>query len=149
MHAITFDTFKFVRRLKDAGMPESQAEAISDALKETHAITLDEMASKRDLRELEAQLATKADLAKVDMHVLELKRDIRELELRMKEQELRIIIRFGLMLVAVAGGLFAALRYFPPPYPYVISQRQLPTIEQGIDKVPLAIIPPAPPRAAP
>ncbi|PPK73524.1 hypothetical protein B0F88_10152 [Methylobacter tundripaludum] len=34
MTAITFDTHKFVRTLKDAGVPESQAEAFSEAFKE-------------------------------------------------------------------------------------------------------------------
>nr|VFJ42892.1 MAG: Protein of unknown function (DUF1640) [Candidatus Kentron sp. DK]VFJ58308.1 MAG: Protein of unknown function (DUF1640) [Candidatus Kentron sp. DK] len=39
MTAITFDTLKFVHRLKEAGIPEQQAEAISDALKEAHGDT--------------------------------------------------------------------------------------------------------------
>jgi hypothetical protein len=34
MATITFDTLKFVKRLKDAGVPESQAEAISDAFRD-------------------------------------------------------------------------------------------------------------------
>jgi hypothetical protein len=34
MAAITFDTHQFIRTLKDAGIPENQAEAISDAFKE-------------------------------------------------------------------------------------------------------------------
>ena len=33
MTAITFDTHKFVRRLKEAGLPEMQAEAIADAFR--------------------------------------------------------------------------------------------------------------------
>ena len=34
MTTITFDTHKFIRTLKEAGVPESQAEAFSDAFKE-------------------------------------------------------------------------------------------------------------------
>ncbi len=129
MVAVTFDTFKFVRRLKDAGIPENQAEAISEAIKETHTNQFEEMAAKRDLKELEGQLSTKADMAKVEVQVLELKRDIKELEYRMT-------IRLGLMLVAVASGLFAALRYFPPTQPVVISSHPFPTLDQAAGKLP-------------
>jgi hypothetical protein len=34
MTATTFDTHKFVRRLKEAGLPEMQAEAIADAFRD-------------------------------------------------------------------------------------------------------------------
>lgn len=34
MTTITFDTLKFVRKLKEAGFEEKQAEAVSDAFKE-------------------------------------------------------------------------------------------------------------------
>nr|VFK65234.1 MAG: Protein of unknown function (DUF1640) [Candidatus Kentron sp. UNK]VFK71430.1 MAG: Protein of unknown function (DUF1640) [Candidatus Kentron sp. UNK] len=39
MTAVTFDTLKFVHRLKDSGIPNQQAEAISEALKEAHENT--------------------------------------------------------------------------------------------------------------
>jgi len=35
MASITFDTHKFIRRLKEAGVPESQAEAMAEALRDT------------------------------------------------------------------------------------------------------------------
>lgn len=79
MASITFDTHKFVRTLKAAGVPESQAEAISDAFKEAQG---------------EAELATKYDIN-------DLKRD-------MHDMEQRLIIRLG-GLIAVAIGLVAAL----------------------------------------
>ncbi len=88
MHATTFDTFKFIRRLKETGIPENQAEAISDAIKDAHASQLEDLATKRDIDDL--------------------RRDIKELEYRMT-------IRLGLMMMAMAGMLFTALRYFPPP----------------------------------
>lgn len=74
MTAITFDTHKFVRRLKEAGLPEMQAEAIADAFRDAQG---------------EAELATKQDIA-------DLRRDLRELESR-------LTIRLGLMLVAAVG----------------------------------------------
>jgi hypothetical protein len=57
MATITFDTHKFIRTLKDAGIPESQAEAIAEAFKEAHVEA--ELATKTDLRELEYRLIIK------------------------------------------------------------------------------------------
>ncbi|MEO5352391.1 MAG: CCDC90 family protein [Magnetococcus sp. XQGC-1] len=137
MTAITFDTFKFIRRLKEAGIPENQAEAISEAIKETHVAQSEEFAAQQDLKKLEGALATKADVAQVDIHILELKRDIVELECRMT-------IRLGLMLITACGMLFAALRYFPPTQPIIISNRPVPAIEQGTGNSPAAASLPAP-----
>lgn len=75
MTAITFDTHKFVRRLKEAGLPETQAEAIADAFRDAQG---------------EAELATKHDIET-------LRRDLKELESRMT-------IRLGIMLVAAVGA---------------------------------------------
>jgi hypothetical protein len=47
MATITFDTLKFVHRLRDAGFPEGQAEAIAEAFKDASG---------------EADLVTKTDL---------------------------------------------------------------------------------------
>ena len=57
MTTITFDTHKFIRTLKDAGIPESQAEAISEAFRAAHIEA--EVATKTDLRELEYRLIIK------------------------------------------------------------------------------------------
>jgi hypothetical protein len=79
MTTITFDTHKFVRTLKEAGVPESQAEAISEAFKEAQG---------------EADLATK--------------RDIDDVRRDMREMEQRLIIKLG-ALVAFAIGIVAVL----------------------------------------
>ena len=68
--AVAFDTFRFVRRLKDAGVSEEQAEAFSDAIRESQDARLGELATKTDLQEVKADLqAVKADLqaVKADM----------------------------------------------------------------------------------
>jgi hypothetical protein len=55
----------------------------------------------------------KADVAAV-------RADLREMELRLQAQiaavEHRLITRLGGLTIAVAGVLFAALRYLPPPH---------------------------------
>lgn len=81
MAALTFDTLKFARRLKDAGMDprlaEEQAEAVAEALQ----------INREDL-------ATKVDIA-----------DLRK-EMQLLEQ--RLTIKLGAMLV-VAVGIVATL----------------------------------------
>ncbi|MBF0161902.1 MAG: DUF1640 domain-containing protein [Magnetococcales bacterium] len=111
MTAITFDTFKFIRRLKDAGIPENQAEAISEAIKETSATQTEEFAAKRDLRELEGQLASKADVTRMDANIVELKRDIKELELRISAEIAPL--RWG-VAVCVGGITALILKTFFP-----------------------------------
>lgn len=50
MAAVTFDTLKFVDRLKEAGVPGAQAEAEARALAE--ALDTSDIATKGDLLEL-------------------------------------------------------------------------------------------------
>lgn len=53
MATIGFDTHEFVKRLTEAGMPEEQAEVLA----RSQATLIDEeLATKRDLRELELRL---------------------------------------------------------------------------------------------
>jgi len=54
MATVTFDTHKFIKTLEAAGVPESQAEAFSTAVRESHEAA--ELATKADLRELELRL---------------------------------------------------------------------------------------------
>lgn len=67
MTTITFDTHKFIRRLKEAGIPESQAEAIAEAFQSASGEA--ELATKRDLREMELRLEAKIDKATSDLKV--------------------------------------------------------------------------------
>ena len=88
MATIAFDTLKYAKRLKDAGVPEKQAEAEAEALE----VNLKELATKDDL-------TREAALLRRDMNELEvsLKRDMREMEQRMT------IKLGGLMVVAVGA----------------------------------------------
>ena len=54
MANITFDTLKFVRRLKDSGIPEAQAEAVAEASKEASGEA--ELATKQDIERLELRM---------------------------------------------------------------------------------------------
>ena len=90
MTAITFDTLRFVERLKDSGIPEAQAKAIAEAVREAQGEA--ELATVRDLRELGELLKHEIELVR---------RDLKELEQRMT-------IKLGAMVV-VAVSIVAAL----------------------------------------
>ncbi len=65
MATITFDTHRFVQRLKESGMLEQQAEAITDAFREAHGEA--EVATKRDVAESELKLEVKLAEVKADL----------------------------------------------------------------------------------
>nr|VFJ57737.1 MAG: hypothetical protein BECKFW1821B_GA0114236_103617 [Candidatus Kentron sp. FW] len=54
MSAVAFDTYKFIRTLKDAGIEEKRAEAVSTAFSEAQDEA--ELAKKSDIRALETQM---------------------------------------------------------------------------------------------
>ncbi|HIJ83044.1 MAG TPA: DUF1640 domain-containing protein [Magnetococcales bacterium] len=61
MTTITFDTLKYANRLKAAGVPDKQAEAMADAQAEVQQTHIADVATKRDLKELKLEIA--AELA--------------------------------------------------------------------------------------
>ena len=57
MTSLIFDTLKFVETLKSAEFSDAQAKALSRAFKEAQEARLEELATKRDLKELELKIA--------------------------------------------------------------------------------------------
>lgn len=57
MGSVSFDTHRFVRRLRESGFSEPQAEAISMAFAEAQVEA--ELATRTDLRDLEYRLVIK------------------------------------------------------------------------------------------
>lgn len=62
MSTITFDTLKFANTLKEAGVPDRQAEAESRALADAFASNSSELVTKGDLNLLEAKFDSKFTL---------------------------------------------------------------------------------------
>ena len=81
MATVTFDTLKFVKRLKESGFNDAQAEAISEAQKDSLTDILD------------TTVSTKSDILRLERDIESLRRDIKELEMR-------LTIRLGLMMAA-------------------------------------------------
>ena len=67
MTTITFDTHKFIRKLEAAGFDTTQAEAVADAFREASGEA--DLATKRDLREMELRLEARIDKATADLKV--------------------------------------------------------------------------------
>lgn len=65
MGTVTFDTLKFVNRLKDSGISEEQAQAIVEAQRESLA------------ESLESQLATKSDINDLKLDINDVKSEVR------------------------------------------------------------------------
>ncbi len=86
--AIAFDTLAYANKLKKAGIPDEQAEVHAAAIAE---IVNEQMATKRDIKELETAL--RHDIKEMDTA---LRHDI-------KEMEMRLTIRMGAMAVVVIG----------------------------------------------
>ncbi len=94
MTTLTFDTHDFVKRLKGAGFSEEQAEVLTELQKATvsntleqarHEYDLDDLATKRDLKELE--LIMRKDMA-------ENKADL-----------IRWVVGVGLLQITIIAGL--------------------------------------------
>jgi len=80
MTTTTFDTLGYFEKLKAVGVPEEQAKVQTEALRE---IIEDRLATKQDLRELEARL---------DIKLAELKNDLLRWVLGIAFAQLAIIV---------------------------------------------------------
>lgn len=97
------DTLRIFSRLKES-FTEQQAQVVTETLSE---IVDDKLATKRDLKELEA--ATKRDLKKLEAAT---KRDLKELELRLKTEIHKIkseILKWVLSFLVIQTSALIAL----------------------------------------
>ncbi|MDP7464322.1 MAG: hypothetical protein QF614_07520 [SAR324 cluster bacterium] len=76
----TFDTYEAIKRLTDSGLDEQQAKAVTETIKAAQDAHLNELATKKDLLELQTEL------------MLEIK---------------NVIITLGALMVGLAGLVIA------------------------------------------
>lgn len=95
---LTFDTHEFVKKLKGVGFSEEQAEVLTDLQKTTafntleqarHDYELDDLATKRDLKELELTLNLKIAETKAEL--------------------IRWVVAVGLLQITIIAGLIFRL----------------------------------------
>lgn len=91
---MTFDTLKFANTLKEAGVPDKQAEAEARAVADAFASNASELATKGDIARLEA--ASKADIAR--------------LENKIESMELRLTIKLGAFVAAAVATTAAIVK---------------------------------------
>ncbi|AHF73156.1 hypothetical protein SOPEG_0608 [Candidatus Sodalis pierantonius str. SOPE] len=121
MGQVAFDTLKFVKKLELAGVPAKQAEAFSEAVRESHEAV--DVATKRDLedvrKDLSAEIANvrkdlSADIANVrkEMDARFDKVDARFDKINDKFEKLgmQMTIRLGLMVAAAVSIIAAILK---------------------------------------
>jgi len=109
MTALAFDTHEFVKRLKGAGFSEEQAEVLTDLQKTTvlntleqarHDYKLDDLATKRDLKEVETSLTYQIELLRSDTgkHIAKTKAEL-----------IRWVVAVGLLQITIIAGLIFRL----------------------------------------
>jgi hypothetical protein len=112
MNAVIFDTLEFATRLKSVGFTEEQAKVITELHKTAtdktleqakHDYHLDDVATKRDLKELETALEHKLELLRADTNkaIAETRREIAET----KADLTRWIIGAGFLQTALIIGV--------------------------------------------
>ena len=132
MSALAFDTHAAVKKLQQAGFTEQQAEAQTTLLldviagevatkRDIETVRLDIETVKLDIENVRAELKRDIETLRTDLKhdietlraetkhdIAELKHDIAELKRDMKEQEMRLTIKLGAMLV-IAISVVATL----------------------------------------
>ncbi len=105
MATLSFDTHEFVKKLKDVGFSEEQAEVITELQKTTigntleqarHDYELDNLATKRDLKELELRL--EARIKDTELKIVETKSDL-----------IRWVVGVGMLQITIITGLILKL----------------------------------------
>ncbi|HIJ84135.1 MAG: DUF1640 protein [Magnetococcales bacterium] len=101
MTAITFDTHEYIKELKAVGFTEEQAEVQAKTLSSIFKTNLDELATRRDLKELE--LATRSDLRQLEL----------KLEAKIAESKAETIKWLFGVATGQAMFIIAILKMFP------------------------------------
>jgi hypothetical protein len=115
MATVTFDTLKFVKTLKEAGVPEPQAEAFSTAVRESHEAA--DVATKGDIAELGHEIKELETGLRHEMEELRtgLRHEIsdlrKDMDAKLEKLELRMTIKLG-SIVVVALGAFTVIFKF-------------------------------------
>ncbi len=116
MSTLTIDTYALVSKLKEAGIPEQQAVAQIEIITKTidaaieqarHDYELDNLVTKRDLKELEVELRKLEVELRKDIEILRLetKRDIAE----SKAELIRWVVSVGVLQTVLISALVLKL----------------------------------------
>jgi hypothetical protein len=114
MPVAAFDTLQYVKRLRQAGIPEDRAEAQTAALAEALASGIQNLATKQDIQEVRHEIRQElTQLRQETKHEIEqlrqeMKTDIQALDAKFTEREARV--RGELLLIRwMLGATFAGV----------------------------------------
>ena len=108
----TFDTHEYIKDLQQGNVPLKQAEAHSNALKK---VLNEELATKRDLNELETKLNTKMENLEVRLNskINEVRTELKDLEIKlnakMENLEAHLEAKIDKAIVSLIKWLFPML----------------------------------------
>jgi len=88
MAVASFDTLKFARQLKQAGVPPEQAEAQADALAEALHTGIQDLATKADVKELKNEIQLLRQEVKQEFQTVRQELQVVRLELK---QEIQLV----------------------------------------------------------
>ena len=93
--AFAFDSLRYAKHLREAGVPQDQAEAHAEAARQ---FIMAELVTRYDLDALRRELDTKIDVLR------------RDLEAKIDTLSLRLTIRMGMMLAAGVAALAGIIK---------------------------------------
>lgn len=107
------DRLTLTRAFEGAGLRSADAERIAT---EIYDAIHDNVATKDDLKQVEAALRADLERLRADLQRVEagLRAEMQVLEQRLNRRIDSMVTRLGALVVVVAGLLFAALHYWPP-----------------------------------
>lgn len=106
MSAIAFDTLAYAKKLKQAGVPEAQAEVQAEALAE---VVEERLATKQDLQALEERLSARQQAMeeRLSAHMQTIEE---RLNSQMRELEYRLTVRLGSIVVVAVGAVATVIK---------------------------------------
>lgn len=115
MATVTFDTLKFVKTLEAAGVPFLQAEAFSDAVRDSREAA--EVATKRDIVDVKRDLDdVRRDVGDVRRDVDGVRKDMYAMETRidakLEKLELRLTVKLGSIVICTLGAFTVLSKWF-------------------------------------
>jgi len=103
MTITSIDTHQTVKNLTAAGFTDTQAEALTQALRQVQQIDLSDLATKADVADVRREMATKIDLENVRREMAEIKAEL-----------IKWVVGIGFAQVA---AILAVLRLFSSGHP--------------------------------
>ena len=108
----SIDTLEIAKRLRNAGLDERQAEAITGALRDVHDADLSRLATREDLAALRSELSADSAALRTELSAdsAALRSEIRLIRSEIEILRRDLTIRLGGMIV-VLGGFLAAIKF--------------------------------------